>query len=388
MTGYRRGQTDRPPGRGQGHRGREPGTGSVRLHGPRRPGGGRAADRPAGSLRAPAVAAGGSAVPQPPVDPAGPEEPGRRGHPAPPGGRVGRAGGGVPAGGRGAARLRAGGVRGAEPPAGLRPDDRLGAGRPAGRDGRPRHRLHRGVRHPGAHRAGGRAPGPPAEPDRGLRRRRHAAGDRGAGRAPGAGAVRPGPGHRRRDGRRVGDARLVPLRAARGGRRGRTAGAPTCWTAGRRSTTPTPPPTGGTWRWARWSPSSTPSCWPALAWTRRACPRSTTAPAGRSCGPGSPRRSPGGPRHSGWRRSRARTPAWRRWSARQDAPAHPHNAARETFIDVGGVVQPAPAPRFGRTPCGPPSPPVRPGSSTRAVLAGLGLTPAQITALQDSGAVS
>jgi alpha-methylacyl-CoA racemase len=55
---------------------------------------------------------------------------------------------------------------------------------------------------------------------------------------------------------------------------------------------------------------------------------------------------------------------------------------------VGGVVQPAPAPRFGRTPAGPPSPPVRPGSSTRAVLAGLGLTPAQITDLQDRGAVS
>ena len=29
-----------------------------------------------------------------------------------------------------------------------------------------------------------------------------------------------------------------------------------------------------------------------------------------------------------------------------DAPAHPHNAMRGTFLDVGGVVQPAPAPRF------------------------------------------
>jgi crotonobetainyl-CoA:carnitine CoA-transferase CaiB-like acyl-CoA transferase len=71
----------------------------------------------------------------------------------------------------------------------------------------------------------------------------------------------------------------------------------------------------------------------------------------------------------------------------RDAPAHPHNAARGTFMDVGGVVQPAPAPRFSRTPPGPPSPPVRPGTDTRAVLAGLGLTPAQITALRDSGAV-
>ena len=72
----------------------------------------------------------------------------------------------------------------------------------------------------------------------------------------------------------------------------------------------------------------------------------------------------------------------------RDAPAHPHNAARGTFVDVGGVVQPAPAPRFARTPCGPPTPPVRPGTDTRAVLASLGLTPAEITVLRDSGAVA
>ena len=60
--------------------------------------------------------------------------------------------------------------------------------------------------------------------------------------------------------------------------------------------------------------------------------------------------------------------------------------ARE--LDVGGVTQPAPAPRFTRTPCGPPAPPVRPGSDTQAVLAGLGLTPGEITALRDSGAIS
>ena len=32
-----------------------------------------------------------------------------------------------------------------------------------------------------------------------------------------------------------------------------------------------------------------------------------------------------------------------------EAPKHPHNAARKTFVEVGGVVQPAPAPRFSRT---------------------------------------
>jgi len=69
-----------------------------------------------------------------------------------------------------------------------------------------------------------------------------------------------------------------------------------------------------------------------------------------------------------------------------EAPAHPHNAARGTFIEVGGVVQPAPAPRFGRTAAGTPQPPRRPGADTDAVMAGLGYTEAQITALRARGA--
>jgi alpha-methylacyl-CoA racemase len=72
----------------------------------------------------------------------------------------------------------------------------------------------------------------------------------------------------------------------------------------------------------------------------------------------------------------------------QQAPAHPHNAARGTFIDLGGVVQPGPAPRFGRTPCDPPSAPVRPGTHTNDVLAELGLARGEITKLRDGGAVS
>src|SRR5262249_31272522 len=53
-----------------------------------------------------------------------------------------------------------------------------------------------------------------------------------------------------------------------------------------------------------------------------------------------------------------------------DAPAHPHNAARRTFIDVGGVTQPAPAPRFGRTACRPPRPPRAPRPPLRPPRAG------------------
>jgi alpha-methylacyl-CoA racemase len=69
----------------------------------------------------------------------------------------------------------------------------------------------------------------------------------------------------------------------------------------------------------------------------------------------------------------------------RDAPSHPHNAARGTFADVGGVIQPAPAPRFSRTPPGLPSPPVRPGTHTRQVLTELGLADSEITALRDRG---
>ena len=33
-----------------------------------------------------------------------------------------------------------------------------------------------------------------------------------------------------------------------------------------------------------------------------------------------------------------------------EAPKHPHNVARQTFVEIDGVIQPAPAPRFSRTP--------------------------------------
>jgi alpha-methylacyl-CoA racemase len=70
-----------------------------------------------------------------------------------------------------------------------------------------------------------------------------------------------------------------------------------------------------------------------------------------------------------------------------EAPGHPHNASRGTFADLGGLVQPAPAPRFGRSPAGVPSAPPRPGADTDAVLAELGCTPADIAAMRASGTV-
>ena len=70
-----------------------------------------------------------------------------------------------------------------------------------------------------------------------------------------------------------------------------------------------------------------------------------------------------------------------------EAAGHPHNAAREVFGRVGGVEQPMPAPRFGRTPSRAPSPPVRAGADTDTVLAAAGLSPEEIIALRERGAV-
>ncbi len=71
-----------------------------------------------------------------------------------------------------------------------------------------------------------------------------------------------------------------------------------------------------------------------------------------------------------------------------EAADHPHNAARHTFVEVAGVVQPAPSPRFDRTPAATPSPPPAPGADTESVLADLGLTTAEIAALKANGTVT
>jgi alpha-methylacyl-CoA racemase len=70
-----------------------------------------------------------------------------------------------------------------------------------------------------------------------------------------------------------------------------------------------------------------------------------------------------------------------------EAPAHPHAVARNAFVTVGGVTQPAPAPRFGRTAAAEPAAPPRPGADTDAILAGLGLSPAEVADLRARGVV-
>jgi alpha-methylacyl-CoA racemase len=70
-----------------------------------------------------------------------------------------------------------------------------------------------------------------------------------------------------------------------------------------------------------------------------------------------------------------------------EAPAHRHARERGAFVDVGGVVQPAPAPRFGRSVPDAPRPAPQPGADSDAVLAGAGFTPAEIAALRADGVV-
>ena len=69
----------------------------------------------------------------------------------------------------------------------------------------------------------------------------------------------------------------------------------------------------------------------------------------------------------------------------REAPGHPHNQAREVFTTAYGVVQPAPVPRFARTPGAIASAPPRPGEGGRAALLEWGLDAALIDELTEAG---
>jgi alpha-methylacyl-CoA racemase len=62
----------------------------------------------------------------------------------------------------------------------------------------------------------------------------------------------------------------------------------------------------------------------------------------------------------------------------REAADHPHNRARSAFIEVGGVVQNAPAPRFSRTPSAHPTAPPTVGSDMDSVLADWGIDPLKL----------
>ena len=70
-----------------------------------------------------------------------------------------------------------------------------------------------------------------------------------------------------------------------------------------------------------------------------------------------------------------------------EAPDHPHNRFRQTFTEVAGVVQPAPAPRFLGTPGAIRRPPPNPGQHAEEALGDWGLSEGEIGALRTSGAI-
>jgi len=71
----------------------------------------------------------------------------------------------------------------------------------------------------------------------------------------------------------------------------------------------------------------------------------------------------------------------------EEAAHHPHNMARRTFIEIGGVAQNAPAPRFSRTPAATPTPGHVAGLDTETVLLEAGLSHAEFQRLRAAGVV-
>ncbi len=71
-----------------------------------------------------------------------------------------------------------------------------------------------------------------------------------------------------------------------------------------------------------------------------------------------------------------------------EAPKHAHNVARKTFVELEGVIQPAPAPRFSVTPGAIQGPPPAIGAHDQEALGDWGFSPAAIDALKASGALA
>ncbi|MET0660609.1 MAG: CaiB/BaiF CoA-transferase family protein [Steroidobacteraceae bacterium] len=70
-----------------------------------------------------------------------------------------------------------------------------------------------------------------------------------------------------------------------------------------------------------------------------------------------------------------------------EAPKHPHNVARAAFVNVSGVVQPAPVPKFSVTPAQVQGPPPKPGEHSAAILADWGFDAAAIRKLEADGVI-
>ncbi|MXO91976.1 CaiB/BaiF CoA transferase family protein [Pontixanthobacter aquaemixtae] len=71
-----------------------------------------------------------------------------------------------------------------------------------------------------------------------------------------------------------------------------------------------------------------------------------------------------------------------------EAVVHPHNVARETFVEIAGDMQPAPAPRYSGTKTETPAPAPLPGDDSDEILGSLDMDAAEIAALRDAGTVA
>lgn len=70
-----------------------------------------------------------------------------------------------------------------------------------------------------------------------------------------------------------------------------------------------------------------------------------------------------------------------------EAPNHPHNKARGAFVEIDGIVQPAPSPRFSATPAGTPGSPPAPGEHSTQALGDWGFDSNEIETLISDGVV-
>jgi alpha-methylacyl-CoA racemase len=71
-----------------------------------------------------------------------------------------------------------------------------------------------------------------------------------------------------------------------------------------------------------------------------------------------------------------------------EAPKHAHNVARQTFVELAGVTQPAPAPRFSKTPGAIQGPPPAIGAHDQEALRDWGFSEADVSALKANGALN
>ena len=70
-----------------------------------------------------------------------------------------------------------------------------------------------------------------------------------------------------------------------------------------------------------------------------------------------------------------------------EAPKHPANVARNTYVEVDGMTQPAPAPRFSRTPSTVEHGPHDSGQDTDAVLTAMGFGEQELASLRKGGSI-